>query len=193
MPIPTIDPTLIDLSMQSDRSDACVGSYHRVAAWSAHQPNEVFMSDLVAIAMVRNLAIPPTGPEKAPLGGIWHGIRDLAPGIVLCIGVALAATALERVEPAALGGTWLEALVLAILVGTAARTVWMPGARWFAGINFSAKTLLEIAMVLLGASVSTWAIVVAGPWLLVGIAGVVVLAIGVSYGIGRALGLPHIG
>ena len=46
-------------------------------------------------------------------------------------------------------------------------------------------------MVLLGASVSARAVMAAGPMLLVGIVGVVVVAIAVSYGIGRALGLEH--
>lgn len=149
------------------------------------------MSDLPATAMVQNPATPQTGRRGTLPGIVLRHIRNLAPGILLCIGVTLAATVLERVEAATLGGTWLEALVLAILVGTAVRTAWTPGTRWFAGINFSAKTLLEIAVLLLGASVSARAIVAAGPWLLAGIAGVVVLAIGASYGIGRALGLPH--
>ncbi len=117
--------------------------------------------------------------------------RRVLPGLALCAGVTLAATALERIEAAVLGGAWLEALVLAILVGTATRTAWTPGARWHAGIGFSAKTLLEIAVVLLGASVSTRTLLAAGPALLAGIAGVVVVALAASYGIGRLLGLPR--
>ena len=46
-------------------------------------------------------------------------------------------------------------------------------------------------MVLLGASVSAQTVLAAGPGLLLGIAGTVVIAIAASYGIGRALGLPH--
>jgi len=64
-------------------------------------------------------------------------------------------------------------------------------ARWKAGIAFSAKTLLEIAVLLLGASISASMIIAAGPLLIVGIAGIVVVAIVASYGIGRALRLPH--
>ena len=113
------------------------------------------------------------------------------PGVLLCIGVALVAEGLERVEARVAGGTWLEALVLAILVGTAVRTAWSPSARWIAGIGFSAKTLLEVAVLLLGASVSAQSIAAIGPGLVVGIAGIVVVAIGASYGIGRSLGLSH--
>ena len=78
--------------------------------------------------------------------------------------------------------TWLEALVLAILVGTAVRTAWKPSARWTGGIAFSAKTLLEIAVLLLGASISASMIIAAGPLLIVGIAGIVIVAIAASYG-----------
>lgn len=54
----------------------------------------------------------------------------LVPGLLLCLAVTGAAVALERLEAAAFGATWLEALVLAILVGTAVRTAWSPGRRW---------------------------------------------------------------
>ncbi len=115
----------------------------------------------------------------------------LLPGVCLCLVVGLAAVGLERLEAAIFGATWLEALVLAILIGTAVRTAWTPGARWRAGIGFSAKTLLEIAVLLLGASISASMIIAAGPLLIVGIAGIVIVAILASYGIGRALHLPH--
>jgi uncharacterized integral membrane protein (TIGR00698 family) len=118
-------------------------------------------------------------------------LMSLVPGLSLCLLVTLAAELLQRVEAAWFGGTWLEALVLAILVGTIVRTAWTPGERWFAGINFSAKTLLEIAVCLLGASVSARTILAAGPALLFGIAAVVFLAIAASYGVGRLLRLPR--
>jgi uncharacterized integral membrane protein (TIGR00698 family) len=119
----------------------------------------------------------------------WPG--RIVPGLLLCVGVTLAAMGLERIEARLAGAAWLEALVLAILVGTAVRTTWTPGRRWTAGIDFSAKFLLEAAVVLLGASVSARTVLAAGPGLLLGIAAVVVLAIACSYGIGRLLGLPH--
>ncbi len=121
---------------------------------------------------------------------VSNRVSRLLPGLLLCLGATGAAMILERIEAAAFGATWLEALVLAILIGTAVRAVWSPGQRWFAGINFSAKTLLEIA-VLLGASISAGMIVAAGPLLTAGIAGIVVVAIAAYYRIGRAFGLPH--
>lgn len=79
--------------------------------------------------------------------------------------------------------------MLAILIGAAIRTAWTPGEAWRPGIAFSAKLLLEIAVVLLGASVSAATIVAAGPGLLVAIVAIVAAAILFSFAIGRLLGL----
>lgn len=114
----------------------------------------------------------------------------LLPGILLCSGVGGAALALQSLEVRIFGQVWLEALVLAILLGVALRTAWAPGRRWKAGTDFSAKTLLEVAVMLLGASIDPATMLAAGPGLVAGIAGVVALALAVSYGIGRLLGLP---
>lgn len=114
----------------------------------------------------------------------------LIPGIVLCAVISLVAMGLQWVEELWTGRPYLEALVIAILMGTTLRTLWTPDARWTAGIGFSAKTLLEIAVMLLGASISVQAVLQAGPGLIVGIAVVVALAIGASYGLCRLLGLP---
>jgi uncharacterized integral membrane protein (TIGR00698 family) len=115
---------------------------------------------------------------------------SVLPGIALCGIVTSAAYALEAGERVIVGKAWLEALVLAILIGTAVRSMWTPDAKWHAGIAFSAKYLLEIAVVLLGASVSASTILAVGPALLFGIVGVVASAIFLSFGIGRLLGLP---
>ncbi|WP_225766376.1 YeiH family protein [Inquilinus sp. Marseille-Q2685] len=143
----------------------------------------------MAIVDPARSSLPATNRPTAVLGSI-PGAR-LVPGLLLCGAVTLAALGLERVEAGLFGHAWLEALVLAILVGALVRTLWSPSQRWTPGIAFGAKTLLEIAVVLLGASVSVGAIVSAGPLLLVGIAAVVVIAIAASYGLGRLLGLPH--
>ena len=113
-----------------------------------------------------------------------------APGVALCLLVSALAAALEHVELAVFGRAWIESLVLAILIGTLVRTLVPLPAAADKGIAFSAKTLLEVAIVCLGASISLGAIRDAGPALVVGIAAVVVVALAVGYGIGRALGLP---
>jgi uncharacterized integral membrane protein (TIGR00698 family) len=96
---------------------------------------------------------------------------------------------LQRAELAMSGRAWLEALVLAILIGAAVRTAWTPGKRWKPGIDFSAKLVLEVAVVLLGASVSAATILSAGWPLLISIVGIVAGAILLSFCIGRLFGL----
>jgi len=116
--------------------------------------------------------------------------RNIMPGLLLCLLVTAGAYALETAETWLFGRAWLESLVLAILLGSAIRTYHRPGARFDEGIRFGAKTLLEVAVVLLGATVSAGAILEKGPALIGGIAVVVVLAIGASYAMGRAARLP---
>ncbi|TCM15734.1 putative integral membrane protein (TIGR00698 family) [Novosphingobium sp. PhB165] len=117
-------------------------------------------------------------------------MRRVSPGIVLSAAVAAGAYGLEAAERILTGRAWLEALVLAIVMGTALRSLWTPGKRWDDGISFSSKYMLEIAVVLLGASVSGATLLAAGPALLFGIAGVVACALLLGFAIGRLLGLP---
>jgi uncharacterized integral membrane protein (TIGR00698 family) len=113
------------------------------------------------------------------------------PGVALCGAIAAVSIGLQMLEEHWTGRPYLEALVIAILLGTAVRTAWKPSARWTPGIGFSAKFLLEVAVMLLGASISFQAVLQAGLGLIVGIAVVVALAIGASYGLCRVLGLPN--
>ncbi len=113
----------------------------------------------------------------------------LLPGLALCTAVALAALAAEALETRVFGRSWLEALVLAILLGTGLRTAWAPTPRWRKGIEAGATTVLEGAVVLLGAALSLDSLLAAGPGLILGIAAVVAVALPAGYGIGRALGL----
>ena len=114
----------------------------------------------------------------------------LLPGIGLCAAITAVAMAAQALEERATGHPYVEALVLAILLGIAVRTAWTPDGRFRTGIAFSAKQLLEVAVVLLGASLSLGAILASGPALLAGIVGTVVIGIAASVAICRALGLP---
>jgi uncharacterized integral membrane protein (TIGR00698 family) len=116
--------------------------------------------------------------------------KNLLPGVLLCIAVTVVAMLLEIVEVHFAGEAYLEAIVLAILLGVVLRTAWLPGTRWDPGIRFAAKPLLELAIVMLGASVSLTTIFALGPVLIFGIAGIVAISIGTSYAICRGLGLP---
>jgi len=113
----------------------------------------------------------------------------ILPGLGLCGLVAAAGYAMAEVELVLFGRAWIEALVLAILIGAVIRTAWVPGSKWKPGIDLSAKLVLEIAVVLLGASVSAATILSAGWPLLISIFAIVAGAIILSFGIGRMLGL----
>ncbi len=128
--------------------------------------------------------------KALPRLGVPGGPLRLLPGLALCCIVTLAAYLLADLETRLFGRDWLEALVLAILLGTAIRTAWTPSSRWLPGISFSAKILLEVAVVLLGAAVSATTILSIGVGLLAGIAVLVVVAIAASFLLGRVLGLP---
>ncbi|TCT38830.1 YeiH family protein [Martelella mediterranea] len=115
----------------------------------------------------------------------------LVPGLLLAGAVSAAAFALEALEVHLTGHRYVENLVLAILLGTVIRSAISLPAVFHHGIKFSEKFILEVAIVLLGASISVQALKAAGPVLVVGIIGTVSLAILVSYSIGRGLGLKH--
>jgi uncharacterized integral membrane protein (TIGR00698 family) len=118
-------------------------------------------------------------------------LLKFVPGVLLCIGLTVFATVLEMIEVRHFHEPYLEALVLAIILGVVVRCFWTPGSVWNDGIQFSSKILLEIAVVLLGCSISVATVVALGPILLFGIAGIVAVAIATSYAICRGLGLPR--
>lgn len=111
-------------------------------------------------------------------------------GVALCLLITSISIAAEQLERRLFGTPFIEALVIAILLGMTLRAVWTPGRRWLPGIAFSAKQLLEIAVMLLGASLSLSAIASSGPLLLAVVILIVGLSLAFSYGISRVLGLP---
>lgn len=110
--------------------------------------------------------------------------------MLLCVGVSLIARVLDWAERYFLGQAWIETLVLAIVIGAVLRAVWTPGERWRPGIGFCATTMLEVAVVMLGAQIDTASVLKAGPTLLIGVVTTVAVGLGVSYGVSRGLGLP---
>jgi uncharacterized integral membrane protein (TIGR00698 family) len=118
-------------------------------------------------------------------------LAELTPGVLLCVVVSAAAWALQGLQLHLFGRAWFEALALAIVLGAAVRTAWTPGRRWTAGIDFSARALLETAVLLLGATMDAHAIAAEGPLLLAGTAALVALGILSSYGLGRLFRLPQ--
>lgn len=118
-------------------------------------------------------------------------LRGLLPGVALAAVVGLVSLAVATIGQRIVGHAVVDGLVVAILLGIAVRTVVTLPAVAEAGVEFTARPVLEIAVLLLGASVDLHLLLVAGPALAVGIAVLVVIGIAASYGIGRAVGLPH--
>ncbi len=110
-------------------------------------------------------------------------------GIILCLVISVIAIGVQTVEAARFGHPYVEGLVIAILLGMVIRSFWTPGKRWLVGIAFCAKQMLEVAVVLLGASLSFAAIGASGPLLLGAVVLTVVIALAFSYGVSRLLGL----
>src|SRR5450756_1087718 len=111
-------------------------------------------------------------------------------GIGLCAVVTLVAVGIQTVEERMLGHPYVEAIVIAILLGIAIRAIWQPDRRWLMGIAFTAKQLLEVAVALLGASLTFSAIAASGFAQLGASVMIVIVALAASFGISRLLGLP---
>ncbi len=115
----------------------------------------------------------------------------LLPGLGLAVAVSVASLAIAALETRLFGHPVIEGLVVAILVGMVVRSLWTPPERTSAGVRFAAKEVLEVAIVLLGASVDLPLLLRSGPALAIGIVLLVILGLSASYTIGRVLGLPH--
>jgi uncharacterized integral membrane protein (TIGR00698 family) len=135
---------------------------------------------------------PGGGPgRRVRFGSALVRLTAFVPGVALCCAIAGVAVMLQGLEERALGHPYVEALVIAILLGIVVRSLWQPGKLWGRGVSLSTKMLLEVAVMLLGASISFGAIVGSGAALLTGIVVTVVAALAASYGTSRALGLPQ--
>ena len=113
------------------------------------------------------------------------------PGLALVAVVGAVSFAIGALEEHLLGQPVIEALVVAILLGMLVRSARTLPASLEPGIDFSAKQVLEFAIVLLGAAVDLPLLLRAGPALAIGIVLLVIVGLAAGYGIGRAFGLPH--
>ena len=110
-------------------------------------------------------------------------------GLLLCALVSGVSSVMQELQVLWFGRPWLDSLVIAILLGMIVRSYWIPSAGFRRGIDFSAKILLEFAIVLLGASMSASMLTQVGGSLLLGTIGFVIIAIVSGYAIGRIFGL----
>lgn len=111
-------------------------------------------------------------------------------GVLISAGVGVIGVGLGHLEARVMGREYLEGLVIAIILGLIVRGFWTPNADEKAGIAFCAKPLLEMAIVLLGASLDAVLLKSAGFALLGGVFALVIVAVIVGTCVGRAFGLP---
>lgn len=116
-------------------------------------------------------------------------IRSLLPGLALAAGVAAVAGIVHVTEQVIWARPWLDRMAAAILIGAVIRLVWSPTGFWEDGLRFASQRLLEAAIVLLGASVSTAAVLAVGLRMPVLVVGLVAFGVGVGFVVGRTLGL----
>jgi uncharacterized integral membrane protein (TIGR00698 family) len=117
-------------------------------------------------------------------------LARLAPGLVLAAAVTLLALALAEIETLLIGYPLLEPLVLALILGVAIRGFWQPPASAELGIAFSAKQVLEFAIVLIGFSLALGTLIHAGARLALAVLICVTMTLALGAGLGRLAGLP---
>lgn len=110
--------------------------------------------------------------------------------MILAGAVGVVALFLGHAQRVFWGHEPLEGLVLAILLGMTVRAWWTPPQEVLPGVRFAAKPLLEIAVVLLGASINGAALVEAGAKMAGAVVALVIGGIVFSTLLGRAFGLP---
>ena len=69
-------------------------------------------------------------PSHSQRAKFVNHLQRYLPGLLLCVAITLAATLLQAIEVKLVGQPYLEALVLAILIGVAIRATWTLDPRW---------------------------------------------------------------
>lgn len=118
-----------------------------------------------------------------------QGRRGSIPGIASVVLVAAGARAAEWLQHVVLGKSVLEAIVVAILLGAFVRTLWRPSPSAQKMIGCLAKIPLECAIVLMGLALGDNAARIVDTFVLIAMAGFVLVAVGGGWVIGRASGL----
>src|SRR6185312_3386273 len=96
-------------------------------------------------------------------------LRGVLPGLALSVAVTAAAVGCEALEQRLFGYAYIDGLVVAILLGTLLHTVIGLAPAYVGGVKFASKTVLEVAIVLLGGTISAAAIASSGAWLIVSV------------------------
>ncbi len=106
-------------------------------------------------------------------------------GLVLCVAIAIAAFALGRVVPI-VGGP-----VFGIVLGMIVAMLVKPDARFTPGVKFAGRQLLQLSIVLLGATLQLGEVVGAGLHSLPLMLGTLAITLAAAYVLGRVLGIDR--
>lgn len=138
---------------------------------------------------IQSLATRPNGLQLFATN-LLRTTKTVLPGVLVAAAITALSILAADVETGLFGYALLEPLVLALLLGLAIRLAWQPRAVFEPGIAFSAKQLLEFAIVLLGATLDLATIAHAGPKLASAVVVSVTLAITGGILFARLAGLP---
>lgn len=116
-------------------------------------------------------------------------LLGIAPGLVCAAVVSATGMVLQAAQGHFLSRVWVEALVLAILVGAVWRSYLPLPVSAAPGIRFSAHRVLEVAVALLGTQISLHTLLKTGPALFGGIVLVVALSLAGAFAVSRLFGL----
>lgn len=110
-------------------------------------------------------------------------IKKLAPGVLLALVIAAVATLLEKGE-SALGLHFIGASVIALFIGMLVNSLKKPGEKTAAGIKFTSKKILKLAIILLGASLNIQTVLTVGKFSLT----VMLFTLATCFGLGALIG-----
>jgi len=116
-------------------------------------------------------------------------IRVVLPGVLYAGAITVVAFIIAAIQERVFGHAVLEPLVLALVLGLAARAIATPPAAFEPGIAFSGKQLLEFAIVVLGLTLDLANIVDAGWKIVASVLMLVSMTLLLGTVIGRAMGL----
>lgn len=107
------------------------------------------------------------------------------PGLALCLAIAVVAFALGRAMPI-VGGP-----VFGIVIGMIVAMLVKPNAKFTPGIKFAGKQLLQLSIVLLGATLQLGEVVGSGLHSLPVMLGTLVITLAAAYAFGKLLGIDR--
>jgi uncharacterized integral membrane protein (TIGR00698 family) len=127
--------------------------------------------------------------DKPIQPGLKSHALNYLPGLGLVLSITALAYVVQFAEIRLIGHSMIEALVVALLVGILWRNTIGLSSRNILGVRFAGKQMLELAIVLLGASLDLSLVTAAGPSIIVAAVLTVCLSLTVTFAIGRLIGL----